>query len=232
MKKLTLWQKIAIVTTLVCAVGLVVRSRQSPPQPKPYRFPTPELAALDWVVQERFAINPTNNFGAVRIGNRHEYFQAESARESAAVEGLEAARQQVLFYVVGRHILLNTYDGMGRVPVQGPIFMTHGRVHAVKADQIGGPSGAVKFHSVEALPGDAPSEGELKALAKEVFSNYEHSRGISSKTGSWHVEAVPVPASDIHCVNCHNAYPQGWHSVRLGDTLGVALYCYRPETGP
>ncbi|HVF11181.1 MAG TPA: hypothetical protein VNA16_10280, partial [Abditibacteriaceae bacterium] len=115
-----------VATTLLAAVPLAVmwwRHQTQRPEP-PYVFPSQELAALDRVVQARFAVVPTKNFGVDRIGSLHELFVPETQNEKAVIAALRRHHQNVAFYVISRRTFTKERGPVGYYPVQGPVYMT------------------------------------------------------------------------------------------------------------
>lgn len=232
-------------TLLLCALPFAIAWwRREPAQvaARPYRFPTPELAELDRAVQARFAVVPDSDFGLGRVGPRHGYFYPASALEKSAVGNLQKAQQEVIFYVVGRNTILKQRNYRDFAPVQGPVYITPRTPLAVtptikEYTQI-------RFFSPNGVAKDAPSDAKLIALSRRVFDNDTLRNGTDGRINQWQVVARPVTASSQQCVDCHNNYApwkpeekrtsfgftrlSNHDAVSLGDTLGVALYCYRP----
>ncbi|BCM91475.1 hypothetical protein IAD21_03348 [Abditibacteriota bacterium] len=221
--------------------------RHRPPTPRPLpsapaQFPFTELAALDRVVQERFAVVPDKDFGAARIGPRHEYFRPLTKQEKQAIEGLQKARKNVVFYVVGRNFLPGIRGVTQPTTVQGPIYFTPGSkfsVSATKTDKYSMHS--TRFQTRPVLRHDLPPEEELVHTALSVFAQADVQNGVNTRIGCWKVTSVPVRATDLACVNCHNTVPVSWqregHSTLLNprnadkvapnQALGIAMYCYQ-----
>jgi hypothetical protein len=225
---------------LVAAIPLGVWKFRHQPKapPPPYTFPSAEIAALDRVVQARFAVTPDNDFGMGRIGKRHEYFEPVSEAEQNAMQGLGQAKQEVAFYVVSRNVIRKQRTGYGQPPVQGPIYMK--ARHPI--GKLAGPyprAVPLRFYTHNEVPANLPSDDDVTAVGSRLFNEPELASGMTSKIGSWKVVAVPIPASSQSCLDCHNMNPP-WkrHAgffeskrdyIELGDMLGTAVYCYRAE---
>ena len=228
----------------LCAVPLLAArwKRPTPEVPaKAYQFPTRELAALDRAIQVRFAVVPDKDFGLPRIGQRHSYFYPAIAPEKSAVKDLQKARQEVVFYVVGRRTISKQRNGLGYSPVQGPVYITPRTPFWVKPKVE--KSYQARFLSPGGVAKDAPSDAQLISLSRRVFDDAALRNGANQKIGKWNVVARPITASAEQCVDCHNQRTtfkpesqrrftlnlRGNHdTVSLGDTLGIALYAYRP----
>lgn len=229
-------------TLLLCALPFAIAWwRREPAQvaARPYRFPTPELAALDRATQARFAVVPDKDFGLRRMGPRHGYFYPAIASEKVAVKNLQKAQQEVVFYVVGRNVILQQSYYNFVSPVQGPVYITPKAPLRVESNDAGNQR---RFISPDGVAKDAPSDSDLIALSRRVFDDGALKNGTDGKIGEWNVVARPVAASAQQCVDCHNSRPARkpaktwdvtkiWNArdkISLGDTLGIALYCYRP----
>ena len=232
-------------TLSLCALPLAIswwRGRALPLPPAiPYKFPTRELEELDRAVQARFAVVPDKDFGMGRIGPRHSYFSPIIPQEKQAVAGLQSAKQQVLFYVVGRNTILGQQNYLSFSPVQGPVYITpNRRVDSFPTVNL---TSQVRFNSADGVPKDAPTDLQLVAAGRRVFDDPTLREGTNSQIDSWHVVARPVLATSEACVSCHNSRAP-WKTadkrvgftlsrntnrdiVSLHDPLGVALYCYR-----
>ena len=116
--------KFFVATSLLALLPFgVARWRRAQPK-TPYTFPFAELAALDKVVQARFAVVPGSDFGMTRVGPRHDYFKPVTPEESVAIAALRRAGFEVVFYVASRHHFQND-TGIGQpYVVQGPVYIT------------------------------------------------------------------------------------------------------------
>lgn len=237
-------RRFLIVTLGICLTPLIVTwfRRPQPLAPaKPYHFPSEQLAALDQAVQVRFAVVPDSDFGLPRIGPRHGYFSPATENEKAVVSELRKTKQEVIFYVVGRNTILNQRNWLHYSPVQGPVYITP--TNALKVAPKTEAYSQTRFLSLNGVAKDAPDDSSLVNTSRRVFEDATLRNGTNDKTGTWKVVARPVVASSPACVTCHNSRaPQkakdkrrftlnrrsNFDIVALGDTLGIALYCYRP----
>lgn len=235
-----------IFTLALCALAPLVAWWRQPallPPAKAYSFPTRELAELDREVQARFAVVPDKDFGLSRIGPRHGYFSPLTPREKSVIAALQKSKQEVVFYVVGRNTILKQHNvGSNLSPVQGPVYITPHAPVQVNADVV--PYTQARYFSSNGVAKDAPSDKQLIDVARPIFADASIRLGTNTKINSWNVVARPVEASSQACVNCHNARitwktpdkRTSWSLSRsanldivsLHDTLGIALYCYRP----
>jgi hypothetical protein len=176
-------------------------------------------------VQKRFADVRDTNFGFTRIGVEHRAFQPRSPEEVDAVKRLGSAKTQVLFYV-----LRNGFEReMGSPPsysgLKGPLYMRAGKVQE---------RFQYETSDWQKIPDDAPTYMKIISVAKKVCVDKAAAKGINIPNGRWTISAVPIVASDKACLRCHDTAGKT-HSfsstglpvrkVKLGDTLGVALYC-------
>ncbi len=211
------------------------RRRNAPKAP--YTFPFAELAALDKVVQERFAVIPDSDFGVGRIGKRHDVFVPQTAKEKAVVAALKKRGLEVVFYVAGRNYLLGRQVlYAGPQFLQGPVFITGKPLFKTKQTPY---SYFSPIWNVDAqLPPDLPDGGNvlnspLYVPARKALDSFKANEGANFSIAKWKVAARPVVASQQACVDCHNSRISGgkWerykNSFQLGDTLGVAMYAYR-----
>jgi len=217
------------------------RRRNAPKTP--YTFPFAEMAALDRVVQARFAVVPDKDFGIDRIGKRHEVFVPQTAKEKAVIAALKKRGYEVVFYVAGRNYLRDVPGRLGWNFLQGPIFITDKT--PVKGQQTpysfidpNGPS-----FQPNPVPAGLPEGGKLvepsplKASARKALESFETSEGMDFSMAGWQIAARPVRASQQACVDCHNRQLVGdkfyhWRNhldFELGDTIGVAMYAYRQK---
>jgi hypothetical protein len=232
---------------LVAAIPLLVaryleNARRNAPK-TPYVFPVTELAALDQVVQARFAVIPEKDFGVSRIGKRHEVFVPQTAQEKSVVAALKRRGYEVVFYVAGRGYLKDQRARLGPHFLQGPIFITRPPQVAKVTPYTYMPlmperyTKAPSATPLPGLPGGGPIVSPLKAPAQEAFWKFETSDGTDFQAGKWNIVARPVRASSQTCVDCHNSRQmgRGWpfgnaEELKLGDTLGVAMYAYRRKS--
>ena len=118
--------------------------------------------------------------------------------------------------------------------LQGPIYMTHAplEIKAVPLDPKY-PHEEVSFQTKNPPRSDLPTEEQLKPSAQKAlkaFDDFWHSSdGATFRAGKWNVAAVPVRASHQECIDCHRGFTY-WERLRLGDTLGVAMYAYAPAS--
>lgn len=236
-------RRFLLFTLALCGLApLVAWLRRSPPAAAtPYHFPSRELAELDRAVQARLAIVPDNDFGLARIGPRHGYFYPATQPEKLAIKNLQASRQDVIFYIVGRNSILKQQNYLNYQPVQGPVYITPKTSLRVKPEIE--KYTQARFISDNGVAKDAPSDYQLVALSRRVYKDAALRNGTTTKIDKWNVVARPVAASAQQCVDCHNSrapwvppeqrhftlFRTGNHDmISLGDTVGVALYCYRP----
>lgn len=215
-----------VLAGMSAAVFLVYgRSTARSEAPRPYHFPSAELAALDGMVQKR--ISDTNNpgGGAQRVGAIRRWFRPKDAQERRVLEKMNRAGTQVLFYAIGGPDKPFHPDAMCN-PLKGPILITSGRSGLPSAKAV-----------LVQPPADAPTDKEFMDLAERMWNEPAVSKGLSSQSGRWKIEAVPVFANRAECVQCHTPSESDYQSwtaafkpaskrLKLGDPLGVAFYCY------
>ncbi len=202
-------------------------------------FPTRELAELDGAVQAYFKVIPSDgSFGFSRLPTfrpRHAAYNPHSKEDRAIVSKLRDNKQEVVFFLVGREKF--AARSFSRQRVQGPIVITSPFASAVAPEKE-----ALKQAQTEvgAVVKSAPTGPELLPIADEVFASTQSDKGAQKQVGAWQVTACPIQASSPECVTCHNNMARAAKInagstvptdhpdlVALGDTLGVALYCYR-----
>jgi hypothetical protein len=239
--------KLVLVTSLCVLIPLLVtwwKGRRAPSKPYPYSFPFAELASLDNVVQQRLSVVPTDDFGFARIGPRHAYFRPLTTAENSAIDALKASGHDVVFYLVGRGILRGLQGPDLPHAVQGPIYFTPSAKFRVSKTapfrNLTGSSGPVKWQTQPLPRRDLPDERTLQWVALEAFRRSRLNDGMNNSAGHWKIAAVVVRATQQACVDCHNIRsrvvpPEETRlpiptvdRVRLGDPLGIALYCYQP----
>lgn len=231
---------LCLVVGLPVAIGLLGWRRGEPaplsepiptPTPVGYQFPSVELAALDRVVQERFADLRDTNFGFTRIGIEHRNFVPRTHPELEAVKKLGQANTQVIFYVLRDE----SHQKKGSPPsystLRGPLYMEGGRAHDM-----------YQFMGMERqpFPKDAPDTKKLLDAAWKVCVEKPAAKGLNIQDGRWTESAVPIVASKPGCLRCHDTAGKGdsrferlpIRKVKLGDTLGVAIYCSAKVEGP
>jgi hypothetical protein len=221
--------------------GLLIayaRSRDRTAKPQaPYVFPVQELAALDKVVQARFAVVPIDDFGMSRIGKRHAVFRSSTPQEKSVIAALDKKKWDVVFYVAGRSYLKNEPSNLGPQFMQGPVFIA-GRYDASPLQNPYSyyalqPGTGELGQPPDELPGGNPVASPLKKPAMQALESFKTRGGTEFAAGDWNVVARPVLASSQACVDCHNSrlrprklWGNDWY--RLDEPMGVAMYAYRP----
>lgn len=119
--------RVVVVVAVGCLIFPLAVARweknRRPPAP-PFRFPSPELAALDRDMQARFAIVPEKDFGIVRTyGPQHYLYNPSTPAERATVAALRKSKTEVAFYLMSRSLWLQAWDGAGYKPIQGPVVI-------------------------------------------------------------------------------------------------------------
>ena len=193
----------------------------------PYTFPFAELAALDNVVQARFAVVPTDDFGMGRVGKRHAYFTPVTSEEQRAVDNL---RGQIYFFVAGRRMLLKKHGPDNPHAIHGPVVMAPGKPlkASVTTPQGKWSNSPISFQTPGKMPPDLPSETQLAEVAARVLDGFYEIDGAARQIGRWEVVMTPVRATKQECADCHNhEYRPRDEWLYIGDTLGVAMYAYR-----
>lgn len=232
--------KFFLATSLLAVLPLGIarwQENQRRNAPKtPYSFPFAELGALDKVVQERFAVVPTDDFGISRIGKRHESFVPQTSEEKAVVVALKKRGYEVIFYVAGHHYLKGEHSRLGPRFLQGPIFITQAVPLKKSRDpyRYFSPLGTESATLQKNLPdGGNLLTGPLYKPAFEALNAFNRADGTEFSMNGWAIIARPVRATHPSCVSCHNSNLLGrrfsWDKslVQIGDTLGVAMYAYR-----
>lgn len=196
----------------------------------PYVFPAAELAALDLIVQRRFAVIPESDFGIGRIGKRHEVFKPDTSEEKAAVAALRKRKWDVVFYVASHQYLTERLGRQGLNFLQGPVFITSPQKNPNSQTPYSFDESKETETPVTTLPRDLPGgddivESPLKEVAQEAYDAFYYTEGMDFNSGEWKITTRPVRASQQACLNCHFKDNK---PMKLGDTLGVAMYAYRP----
>lgn len=217
--------------------------KKSTPVVEPYIFPSKEIESLDRIVQSRLAEVPTNDFGFDRVGVRHSYFRPLTSQEKLSVAALQASKQDVLLYIVGRGLLMNNMGPDFPHVVQGPMYFTPGskfQVSATAPYKRLDSTGPVKWQTRPIERKDLPSEAQIRIVAQQLFELTDLKNGLTTAAGKWRIAAVPVRASHQACVDCHNTgrrwlaeEKRSWRNsrdhIKLGDPLGISIYCYQPS---
>lgn len=138
-------------------------------------FPSDTLAALDRVVQKRFAVVPAQDFGLTRLATPGHRFKAITQEEKAALDGLTKEGRPVVLFIVGR------------------------QAHRKKRG-----AEAVLMTRSAAYPRDL-SQAQLKIAANQAFRDFKTRSGTKLRLGAWDIVAVPVRASQQACVDCHKS---------------------------
>jgi len=208
------------------------------PSPTPL-FPTHDLEELDRSVQAYFAVIPRDgNFGYSRIPTNdpiHASYHPATKEDQAIVSKLRDAKQDVVFFLVGRERSAARRFGSKRT--KGPLFITS-RFFDGSMRTAQDITQAQK--EAENIRKSAPDGRQLPLLADTVFTQPKPDEGAQREMGDWKVIACPIEASSPECVTCHNNMAQAAAKspgslapsakpdlVSLHDPLGVALYCVR-----
>ena len=196
---------------------------------QPARAPHP-LDALDRAVQKRF--HNVIGFGMARIASER-HFEPTTEEEKAAVADLRREGYRVGLYLAGRGILVET-------PVERRV--TVNRFGGWPGGAIAGPI-YVSSSTAKGLPGAVPLwDGTRRALESFEEGGERH----EFVAGRWQVEARPVRASAMTCLECHRrgsglmiqpmpaaggapaaaAEAPKDEDLKIGDPIGVLLYAY------
>lgn len=109
----------------VIGLSALYATRKPQVEPRPFKFPTAELAAIDRDLQARFAVVPDKFFGIERAyGDQHYLYNPQTPSEIAAVSNLKKEKTEVAFYLMSRALWLRSWDGWGFKPIQGPVLLT------------------------------------------------------------------------------------------------------------
>jgi hypothetical protein len=169
---------------------------------------TDVLSRLDDCIQKRFL--DTGSFGISRILPLHgvRQFRSANADERAIVEDLEQKGYEVALFLAGRQIL----DSSGnrffdpRSGVQGPANITH----LSKMDEL-------------------PNPNALLPDARAALTAFDSSNSYEAQHDGWTILMRPLRATKETCVQCHTRGAGGANaSLKIGDSLGVVLYVFRP----
>jgi hypothetical protein len=210
---------------------------------EPYQFPSPQVEALDRIVQSRLAVVPTEDFGFGRVGVRHSYFRPLTPPEKSSITALQTSKQDVVLYIVGRVVLMDDFGPDFPHVMQGPMYFTPGSKFQVAATAVRkrrDSNGPVKWQTRPIERKDLPSEEEIRTVAQQLFESADHKNGMTTTVGKWKVAAVPVRASQQACVDCHNngrrwlakgksTWLHKKDNIKLRDPLGISLYFYQPS---
>lgn len=216
---------------LVVPGALIVLHR---PQPaRSFQFPYAELAKVDSVVQARFAVTPTDDFGMDRMMPRHALFHPVTIDEQIAIDGLRTKGLDVVFYMAPRHYITGQQPhNENQSKLQGPIYMTQPPplvVNPVKDRQ--DPYYEPPVFQTTARPTDIPATPDLQTQLRPMLMdggwlNKTTPDGANFKWGDWDVVAAPVRASGPSCIGCHSDFVRD-DQPKIGDPLGIALYAYK-----
>lgn len=175
--------------TGVLGAGLILfagqRDQQQPAAP--YQFPAEEFAALDRIVQARFAVVPTDDFGITRIGKRHAVFSPSTHGETTVISALERRNLDIVFYVAGADYLLNRDSRLGPRFLSGPVFIS-GFKRPVKQNPYSYFALLPSTGELGNPPGDLPNgksllQSPLKEPARRALEYFEQAAvGATSST--------------------------------------------------
>jgi hypothetical protein len=183
---------------------------------KPVDGEPEEIARFNDCIQKRFLGRKTLGMQRVAPMTDHDLrlFVPENPTEQTLVDGMREKGYEVVIYLAGRGVLEPNLSGY-RSRVQGPGFVT-------------------KVTNPESLPtADALLEESRKAL---LLFQPENTYRI--RKDEWEITMRPLRASNDECIGCHmdpfsspirrkaNEPP-----LKIGDTLGVAMYVYRRLPG-
>jgi hypothetical protein len=194
----------------VTAVAALTKTRWSPATPRV----DPSIDALDRCIQARFESMPDFQFGPGRllsIPYHVRQFDAETREERAAVAELNRRGWEVAVMVGGRRLLeaeTMTQANWESAPLG---FRRH---------TLSEPIAVTSASNVSELP----QPWEVWEHGRRAF-RWRSSRPKVTSVRDWSVHVRPVPVYQEGCLKCHGGSGAG---LKVGDTLGVAIYLYRP----
>jgi hypothetical protein len=228
-------------TALLTSVFLISTLTTASPHDPGVVIELPDISRLHTCIEIRFVDRTT--FGMKRILPREHQgirdFRAENTTEQSIMTALAEKGYEVALYLSGRGVLTDapvvTDPLLPQMPTrrylpQGPAFIT-------------------KIANTAELPTQAAllAAGRAGFAALEKSESYGASYAI--KSAGWTIAMRPLRA-DAACIACHaaNPVPNPIHvsdatapahqrsdartaGLRAGDTLGVAMYVYRKQSG-
>ena len=189
-------------------------SAEQRPESKATRRESRVIDALNNCIQARFR-DIDDRFGVrriVKIGETPHRFEPESVVEMSSVRALEQARLEVILYVAGTRVMRPAPalsligDANARAIIKGPVRVTSG-----------------------ATSTDGPPPSALWEAGRRAMRAFETSESLEFTQSGWTFEARPVRASGPACLQCHS--DDGLRRstpAKIGDSLGVVMYGYRP----
>jgi hypothetical protein len=196
--------------------------------------PDPSLVhTLDRTFQSRFETIDGKMFGVERAAHTPAHaktrrFLPKTASDKRLTGQLKEAGWDLVFFVAGRDALYSAEkfnkDPKWAEKTQEPVAAGGG------FDPWDGISEPVHLTGVEEKAWElGPQLGMRLPPAFTAFAAKKRSYDFTLK--EWTVIARPIPASKGECLCCHLGR-DGKKRLKLGDTLGVAFYVFRPATSP